>query len=137
MYRLLMILGGLVNIYCAIFHIAFWKLFNWGIELAKLSAVNHGTMEALDIAVIYTLFYAAGVSLYFAWARPRGPFAAGALLFIAGFYIVRAADEIPCYGFGPGNLPLIALCLALSAIYIGGACLAGRSAALIKENTHV
>lgn len=137
MYRFVMLLGGLVNIYCAIFHITFWKLFNWGEQLARLDVINHGTMEALNIAVIYTIFYIAGVSLYFAWAKPRGPFAAGVLLFVAGFYLVRAADEIPCYGLGPGNLPLIALCLALCAIYLSGAWLAGQSAVPNKEHTHV
>jgi hypothetical protein len=137
MYRLLLVLGGLVNIYCAIFHIAFWKLFNWGEQLARLDVNNHGTMEALNIAVIYLMFCVAGVSLYFAWTRPRGPFIAGLLLFVAGFYIVRAADEIPCYGYGPASMGMIAFCLAISAIYIGGACLAGRGATLRKENTHV
>jgi hypothetical protein len=119
MYRFLMLAGAALNLFCALAHCAFWQRFNWAVELAKLEPVNHGTVEVLNFAVIYLIFWIAAVSLYFAWARPRGAWVQGVMWFVAGFYMVRAVDEFPCYGDNGGGWGLIGLCLALAACYLG------------------
>jgi hypothetical protein len=40
----------------AIFHIGFWKLFNWKIELKKLHFTNRAIMQILNLRIIFMCF---------------------------------------------------------------------------------
>jgi hypothetical protein len=41
------------NVSFAIFHIGFWKLFNWKTELAKLHFTNRAIMQIFNMRIIY------------------------------------------------------------------------------------
>lgn len=56
----IILLCGLYNIGLAIFHISFWKLFNWGSDLKKLSFANMAIMQILNVQII-TYFIFTGV----------------------------------------------------------------------------
>jgi hypothetical protein len=40
----------------ALFHIGFWKLFNWKIELSKLNFANSAIMQILNLRLIFMCF---------------------------------------------------------------------------------
>jgi hypothetical protein len=40
----------------AVFHIGFWKLFNWQIELKKLHFTNRAIMQILNLRIIFMCF---------------------------------------------------------------------------------
>jgi hypothetical protein len=119
MYRFLMILGGLDQLASVALHISFWKLFNWPVELARLSPLSRGTVQVLDIVLIYIICWAAGVTFYFAWVRPRGNVAALTLLFIGSVPVLRAAAEVPLYGWTANSPAIIVSCLLSAACYFG------------------
>ncbi len=53
--KVLITVGGILNILLALFHLSFWKAFNWKAELANLSVVNSNIMQMLNIAVCVIL----------------------------------------------------------------------------------
>jgi len=57
--------GGLYNILFALFHSGFWKLWEWDSELKKLTIVNSGVMQVLNIQIIYYFIFTAVICFAF------------------------------------------------------------------------
>ena len=95
MRKILLYVGGSITLCFSLFHLAFWKLFNWQEELIKLDPENKGIMQMLNIVSVYTLLFGAFVSFYLAKRKGAFSFIEKALIiFIAGYYIVRMPDAI-------------------------------------------
>ena len=64
---LLLIVGGVYNLFFAVFHISFWwlKKFAWKEELQHLSPLNRSDVQMLNLAVIVFLLSAACISFGF------------------------------------------------------------------------
>lgn len=58
-------IGGFYCLIFAIFHLAFWKLFDWKNELPKLKSVNRGVMQVLNLCLTYVFFAVAFLSFFF------------------------------------------------------------------------
>jgi hypothetical protein len=43
----------------ALFHIGFWKLFDWKTDLKSLSFANSGVIQILNLRLIYIFFFTA------------------------------------------------------------------------------
>ena len=54
-----MFLCGLYSVAFVIFHILFWKLFNWKNELEKLSYANKAIVQILNTRIIYFFLFVA------------------------------------------------------------------------------
>jgi hypothetical protein len=117
MYRFLMILAGLDQLASVVLHLSFWRMFNWPLELTRLNPMSQGTVQVLNIVLIYIICWAAGVSFYFAWKLPQGKVAALTLLFIGSIPVMRAATELPCYGWTANGPKILASCLLSAACY--------------------
>jgi hypothetical protein len=59
-------IGGFYCFGFAIFHLAFWKLFDWKNDLPKLKAVNRGVMQVLNLRLTYVFLVVSFVSFFFA-----------------------------------------------------------------------
>ena len=57
--KTIIFLCGLYSIAFAIFHILFWKLFNWQKELEKLSLANKAIVQILNTRIIYFFIFVA------------------------------------------------------------------------------
>lgn len=64
--KILIYIGGFYCLAFAIFHLAFWKLFDWKCELPKLKPVNRGVLQVLNLRLTYVLLVVAFVSFFFA-----------------------------------------------------------------------
>ena len=51
--KIIIYLCGIYSLGFAIFHIFFWKLFNWKNDLKKLSIVNRGIIQILNVCLMY------------------------------------------------------------------------------------
>jgi hypothetical protein len=60
MKNTLLIIGGIHALLFAAFHLSFWRLFRWKAELARVSTVNKGVMQVLNLCLTY-LFIALGL----------------------------------------------------------------------------
>lgn len=50
---------GLFNLGFAIFHIYFWVLLKWRVELQKLNFINNAVMQIINIQLIYYFIFTA------------------------------------------------------------------------------
>ena len=64
--KTLIYIGGFYCLAFALFHLAFWKLFDWKRELPKLSSVNRGVMQVLNLRLTYVFLVIAFISFFFA-----------------------------------------------------------------------
>lgn len=62
----LIYIGGIYCLIFAIFHLAFWKLFDWKNDLPKLKSVNRGVMQVLNLRLTYVFIVVAFISFFFA-----------------------------------------------------------------------
>lgn len=62
----LIYIGGFYCFAFAVFHLAFWKLFDWKRELPKLKPVNRGVMQVLNLRLTYVFLVVAFVSFFYA-----------------------------------------------------------------------
>lgn len=51
--NLFIIACGIFNLSFALFHILFWKLFAWDIQLKKINMANRGIMQMLNVQLIF------------------------------------------------------------------------------------
>ncbi|MCB2185039.1 MAG: hypothetical protein KQJ78_01380 [Deltaproteobacteria bacterium] len=112
--KLLLISGG-VALASAVFHASFWVLFDWAGELPKLSPENAGIMQMLNIVCIYGFLFQGFAS--FVLARKPGPWSVAEkaiLVFIGGFFLLRAAFGFPLFGWNLPEAMVVLVCLMVS-----------------------
>jgi len=51
------------NVALALFHLGFWRMFRWREELAKLHPVNRGVMQVMNIMLVLTFLFFAGLQV--------------------------------------------------------------------------
>lgn len=101
-----------------LFHLTFWKAFDWKKDLRRVSAINRGVMQVLNICLTLVFFFGATV---YAVAGPNlmQEFTGKALLlFFALFWSIRTILQ-PIY-FGNDRISLI-----FSLIFLLGAAIHG------------
>lgn len=112
-------IGGVINLLFAVFHLSFWKLFDWQHELTSLSPDNRAIMQVLNIHTAYILVVFFIVSLAFSNEIITTKFGRMFGMAIAGFWILRAVNEAVFWGLSSGrSWILIVVCLAIAALYI-------------------
>jgi hypothetical protein len=89
----LVVVGGIYNLLFGIFHLSFWKLFNWGEELSHMSPINRAVMQMLNVAVIVFLFMMACVSMVYSDEMVTTGLGKTLLLGISIFWITRLIGE--------------------------------------------
>ena len=57
--KTLIYIGGFYCAAFAVFHLAFWRLFDWKRELPKLNAINRGVLQVLNLRLTYLFFVVA------------------------------------------------------------------------------
>jgi hypothetical protein len=77
------------NILIAALHVGFWNLFNWKVQLARLSKVNKSILEVLNILSIYFLIFFSTILIYFNSTVVETTMGKVFLSYIAGFWVIR------------------------------------------------
>lgn len=59
-------LTGVYSLFLGVFHIMFWRLkfFNWAEELPKLSRLNSGVVQLMNLGLIAIMFVMAFISFF-------------------------------------------------------------------------
>ncbi|MBA4137198.1 MAG: hypothetical protein C0518_07770 [Opitutus sp.] len=83
--------AGAYHLALGVFHLAFWKLFHWREELPKLSTINRGVLQVLNVMLSYVFFAVALGQLFHAESWTTSIFGRVALALMAGFWLLRAA----------------------------------------------
>ena len=92
--QLMMYLCGIYSLGFAIFHMRFWRLFNWRTELEKLEPYNKGIVQIVNIRLIYFFLFVAAICFIF----PRELTTTNlGRFFLAGmslFWLGRAIEQV-------------------------------------------
>jgi hypothetical protein len=110
----LLYVSGSIALAFAIFHCFFWVMFDWAGELPKLSQVNAGIMQMFNLVSILGFLFQGFASFYL--AKKDGPFnllEKSVLVFIGGFYFLRAALGFPLFGVDMAEVAVVMVCMTV------------------------
>jgi hypothetical protein len=63
MSETLLIIGGIYNLLFAIFHLLFWRIFDWKNDLASLTSVNRAIMQVINLCLTFVFIVFGVLSL--------------------------------------------------------------------------
>ena len=86
------------NLGFVVFHLAFWRLFDWGRELAKLNRINRAVMQILNLRLTYVFALFAAMQLIFPDVLLSTPAGRFLLAGMALFWAMRAVEQIVFFG---------------------------------------
>jgi hypothetical protein len=117
----LILAAGGFNLLAALFHIGFWRIFNWPKSLAGAGRVNGATLQVINIMLTYVFFCFGLALLWFGNGIGNAALLAG-----AGFYALRAALHPLFYGLmHPASKAIFALALAGAVLHALAALISG------------
>ena len=88
------VLGGIFNIGFAVFHILFWRLFDWKRDLASLTFINRQIVQILNLSLTLVFLIFAYVSLFHTAELLGTSLGRALLLMISVFWFLRAAEQV-------------------------------------------
>ncbi|WP_316771626.1 hypothetical protein [Pedobacter frigiditerrae] len=91
--KYLIYLGGIYSIGFAIFHIYFWRLFDWKNDLQKLKAPNKAIIQIANLRLIYIFFGIALVCFVFPRELLSSKLGNAFLLGISLFWLGRTIEQ--------------------------------------------
>ena len=77
----------------AVFHIGFWRLFNWTIELRKLSFTNRAVMQILNLRIIFMCFLMAFIYYRFPQELMQSGLGKTLLIGMGLFWLGRTIEQ--------------------------------------------
>ncbi len=89
-----LIAGGIFNLGFAVFHLFFWRLFDWKRDLASLTAVNRSVMQILNLCLTFLLLVMAYVSLFLRQAMLSTELGKTLLIAFALFWFLRMLEQV-------------------------------------------
>ena len=91
-------IGALFHIVFALFHLLFWKLFDWVQDLKKLSHINKSVMQILNLRLIFVFLVFAYISYFNALEMLATKLGLTMTLAIALFWGFRSIEQIIYFG---------------------------------------
>jgi hypothetical protein len=84
---------GLYNVAFALFHLGFWKMFQWNKDLKKLSFANKGIMQILNIQICYYFILTAIICFVFQTEILTTNFGNWFLIGSSIFWLIRTIQQ--------------------------------------------
>ncbi len=100
-YELLLKMGAIFHLICALFHIAFPKMFNWDENLSELSAeksvIIKQNLHIMNICLLLFWFVFAIIPFFFSSELLISPLGKTILFLIVAFWTIRIFILQPIY----------------------------------------
>jgi len=87
-------LGGVYNIALVVFHLLFWRIFNWKEDLRSLSFLNRAIMQVVNLSLTIVFIIFAYISLVHTNELLSTSLGKSLLTFMALFWFARSAMQI-------------------------------------------
>lgn len=100
-----------------VFHLFFWRVFNWPRELRSLSLLNRAVMQILNLCLTFVFLAVAWIEFHFGAELATEPIGRALLLAMALFWTLRALLQALFFG-----LRHLASC-AFILVFLAGAVL--------------
>ena len=86
--------GSIFNLGFTVFHLFFWKLFDWKKDLASLTPVNRSVMQILNLCLTFMIFVMAYLSLFLPREMLTTSLGKNLLVAFALFWFLRMLEQI-------------------------------------------
>ena len=83
-------LGGIYNIVLVVFHLLFWRVFNWGDDLRSLTFLNRAIMQVVNLSLTFVFVIFAYISLMHSTELLTTHLGKSLLMSITVFWFFRA-----------------------------------------------
>ena len=111
-------LGGWFCLGLVVFHLLFWRLFDWKRDLASLSSINRQVMQVLNLSLTFAFVIFAYVSWFHVDELLSSDLGHAFLALIALFWLLRAIQQVVFFGLTrPLSVAFFVIFLAGSALY--------------------
>ncbi len=90
----LIVIGAVYNLAFAVFHVFFWKLFQWKEDLASLNPLNRAVMQVLNLCLTFAFLIFAYVSFFHTSEMLASGLGRSLLALIAIFWFLRAIQQM-------------------------------------------
>jgi len=94
----ILILGGIYNLLIAIFHLSFWRIFNWHQDLKSLRYVNRAVMQILNLSLTFVFFIFAYISFTYTYELLITRLGHSIIASISVFWFLRAFMQVAFFG---------------------------------------
>jgi len=94
----IIILGGVFNLLIAVFHLSFWRIFNWHQDLKSLRFVNRAIVQILNLCLTFVFFIFAYISLSYTYDLLITRLGHSIMASISVFWFLRAFMQIAFFG---------------------------------------
>ena len=98
-----LLIGGLYHLGFVLFHLMFWKIFNWKRELRLLNVINRGVMQILNLCLTFVFFIFAYISIFHANELQTTGIGRSLLVFISIFWFLRAVEQVVYFKLKKGR----------------------------------
>jgi hypothetical protein len=92
-------IGGFYHLAFVIFHMMFWKMFNWKETLKPLSSLNRAVMQVLNIHLTYFFLIIVIISFFYINDMVNTGLGKALTFAISIFWFLRAVNQILFFGF--------------------------------------
>ncbi|MBN1609539.1 MAG: hypothetical protein JW940_23105 [Polyangiaceae bacterium] len=122
--------GGLISTFFGLFHLAFWRVFDWSVALAPLAPLDRAVMQVLNVHVAYTILFVGYLSLFHSGELVGTRLGRTLSFFVAGFWVLRAVNEVVFFPNPPlPSAMLLATFVGTGLLYAIPACTRARTGA--------
>lgn len=90
----LIFVGGIFNLLFAVFHLFFWKLFNWKDELKSISFINQNIMQVLNLCLAFVFIIFSYISIFHKDEMLNTDLGISLTLCISVFWLLRSLEQI-------------------------------------------
>ena len=116
--ELLIKLGGVYNIVLVIFHLMFWRLFDWKNDLRNLSFLNRAIMQVLNLSLSFAFIIFGYISLVHTKELLSTDLGQSLLILMTLFWVARAIEQIVFFKLKHwGSIAFLAFFLAGAVLY--------------------
>jgi hypothetical protein len=88
-----LVMGGLFNLAFAVFHMLFWRIFDWKRDLRSLTFNNRQIMQVLNLCLIFAFVIFAWISFFHGDELLRTALGRSMLILISLFWFLRAIEQ--------------------------------------------
>jgi hypothetical protein len=110
------IIGGIYNLGLVIFHLLFWKIFNWKKGLRLLNSVDRNTIQVLNIFLTLVFFIFGYISIFHSSELISTKLGITLLGFFSFFWFLRAIAQIYFYGIKSNFSKILFLVFILGSL---------------------
>ncbi len=111
-------LGGIACLGWLLFHLFFWRLFDWKSQLPRLGFINRGVMQVLNLCLSFVFVIFAYLSLAHTREMISTPLGHALLASIGIFWLLRLAEQWIFFGRSFASNMFSLLFASMSALYL-------------------